>query len=266
MAVPLAAAVLVAGLTPARAQTPAQAAPAPPPAASRIDLSPECSVPTAKLSVIAPMPTVKAALRDDRAVRVLVIGAATGGGSFSAMPSYPERLRSELGRSFGNAEVVVVHRTLSGEVGSGAAGLVRTVTAEVGPDLVVWQVGAQDALARVSPEELTEALDETIGWLRSHDIDAVLVNPQYLAAVGDDAQYVGLVRTVDEAARRARVTLVQRYEAMRHLAGRGRERDAPSGFALSALGKRCLAEHVARTIAQAVAATEEPAPAGVPSR
>ncbi len=219
-------------------------------------LSPECRVPGRKLHVLAPMPAVRAALRDDRALRVLVIGASMGGSSFSATTSYPERLRGELERDFKGTEIEVVHRALTGEVGAGAADFVRNATAEVGPDLVVWQVGTYDALARVALGDINEALDETLAWLKTHEIDALVVNPQYAAALGGDEHYASVVRAVDEAAGRNKVALVLRHQALKHLAFKGRQ--APSGFALNALGKRCLAEHVSRTIAAAAALPAEP--------
>ncbi len=258
MALPVAAAFVAAGLAGAggaRAQTPP--APSPPAEAVEASLSPECRVPGSKLYTIAPLKAVKAALRDDRAVRVLVIGAVGGGSAFSGMSNYPSRLRTELEKQFKNVDVEVIHRGLSGEVGTAAGERVRAATAEIGPDLVVWQVATNDALARVETGQIVEALDETVTWLKSHEIDTILVDPQYTAAVGDDEHYAGVVKVVGEAAARHKVPLLLRYEAMKYLASR--DPGQGGGFALNALGKRCMAEHVARTIAVAILLEDEPA-------
>ncbi|WP_240539987.1 SGNH/GDSL hydrolase family protein [Salinarimonas soli] len=265
MALALATAIVaagVAGAKPALAQTAAPlqdgareaatAAPAvPAPEAPDAGLSPECRVPGAKLYNLAPLRAVKAALRDDRAIRVLLIGASGGGGAFSSVISYPVRLRTELEKQFKGMEVEVIHRALSGEVGTGAADMVRTATAEIGPDLVIWQVGTNDALARVDVDEFAEALGETVAWLKSHEIDVLLVDPQYTSTLGSDPYYARVVQAVGTAAARNGVPLVQRFEAMKYLATSGGGA-AVGGFALNNLGKRCIAEHVARAVAVAV--------------
>ena len=56
---------------------------------------------------------------------------------------------------------------------------------ETEPDLIVWQVGINDALAQAEITAFAEALDEILAWFRSHDIDAVLVEPPYTACAGD---------------------------------------------------------------------------------
>ncbi|HLM38533.1 MAG TPA: SGNH/GDSL hydrolase family protein [Microvirga sp.] len=228
-------------------------------------LSPECRVPGSKLYTLAPLRAVKAALRNDRAVRVLVIGASGGGSSFSPVTSYPVRLRSELEKQFKDVEVEVIHRALAGEIGAGAAGLVRSATAEVAPDLVVWQVGTNDALARVDLGEFAQSLEETVIWLKSHDIDVVLVDPQYTATLGADEHYGSVGRVVGAAAARNKVPLVLRYEAMKYLADKGGGTSV-GGFALNNLGKRCIAEHVARAITVAVVSDDPPNAGSAPSR
>jgi hypothetical protein len=59
-----------------------------------------------------------------------------------------------------------------------------------------------------------------------------------------------MVKTIEEVARKSRVPLVRRYEAMRFMAGRAKDdvylsRDH---FHLNDLGYRCMAEHVARAV------------------
>ena len=60
---------------------------------------------------------------------------------------------------------------------------------ETEPDLIVWQVGIDDALAQAEITAFAEALDGTSSWFRSHDIDAVLVEPPYTAALATDTHY-----------------------------------------------------------------------------
>lgn len=229
-------------------------APAPLPGAEPAEaldaaLSPECRVPGSKLYTLAKLGAVKAALKEKRPVRVLAIGSSSAGLGSSA--SYPVKLETALERSLPNVDVEIESRGLQGEIASGAAERLRGMVAEVDPDLVVWQVGTHDALARVDVEAFGAALDETVQWIKSHDMDVVLVDPVYTASLADDEYYTSVVRKVQEIAARERVPLVQRYEAMRYLAGHGAKGEAHmfgQQFRVNDLGLRCMAEHVTRAI------------------
>lgn len=212
-------------------------------------LSPECRVPGSQLYTLARLRAVKAALKEKRPVRVLSIGGTSAG--LGASATYPVKLETALERSLPDVDVEVEARGLQGEIASGAAERLRGMVAELEPDLVVWQVGTHDALSRVDLSDFADALDETVRWIKSHDIDVVLVDPQYTASLADDAYYNDVVRTVREIAAREQVPLVQRYEAMRYLAGRadkGEGHMLGRQFRLNDLGLRCMAEHVTRAI------------------
>lgn len=251
-------ALLLAAPSGAQEPAPEAARPAPTvvspptaPAGEALDpsLSPECRVPGSKLYTLAKLQAVKAALKEKRPVRVLAVGSNSAGPGASA--SYPVKLETALERSLPDVDVVVEARGLQGEIASGAAERLRSMVADVEPDLVVWQVGTHDALARVELDAFADALDETVRWIKSHDIDVVLVDPVYTASLAQDEYYLSIVRKVQEVAAREGVPLVQRYAAMRFLSGRpDKSEDHMLGrqFRLNDLGLRCMAEHVTRAI------------------
>ena len=253
MAFPLAAAVAV-GLNLLVAASALSQAPASPPPGESVDqsLSPECRVPGSRLYSLASLRGVKRALREQRAIKVLAIGSSStsGIGASSPMSTYPARLEGELEKLFPNVEVEVVNRGMPGEIAAGAARRMKDAVADAAPDLVVWQVGTNDAIARVEMESFAASLVETVDWLKGHKIDVVLVDPQYTASLAKDDYYAGMVKTIEEVARKARVPLVRRYEAMRFMAGRakGDAYLARDHFHLNDLGYRCMAEHVARAV------------------
>ncbi len=234
-----------------------------------VSLSPECRVPGSQLYSLARLGAVKLALKEKRAVRVLTIGGSSAG--LGAATTYPVKLETALERSLPDVDVVVESRGMQGEIASGAAERLRNMVAEVEPDLVIWQVGTHDALARVDVEVFATALAETVQWIKSHEIDVVLVNPVYTASLAADEYYNSLVRTVQDVASREGVPLVQRYEAMRYLSGLGQKGEGHllgSQFRLNELGMRCMAEHVTRAITLSLLQTDPgaPAPAMAPPR
>ncbi|MFE1600833.1 SGNH/GDSL hydrolase family protein [Methylobacterium sp. ID0610] len=253
---------------PAGAQTstlpvPAARVVAPGPDVPDSSLSPECRVPGSKLYTLAKLRAVKKALLEHRAVHVLALGSASGG--LGGM-TYPGKLESTLEQSFPDVAVDVDSRSLPGEITFGASERVRNIVAEIEPDLVVWQVGSNDALARVEVEAFATSLAETVDWIKSHGIDVVLVDPQYTASLAEDGYYNSFVRTIQRVAAEKQVPLVLRFEAMRYLAGLSKGAALPgSGFRLADLGHRCMAEHVTRAITVSLLQPDVTGTAGPPT-
>jgi hypothetical protein len=268
MALPLtqtifAASLIAASISPLGAQSP-QSKPV-----EALDpvLSLECRVPGGRLYTLAPLKAVRAMVKEKRPLKVLALGstgATTGFGSSTASATYSVRLEGELQKVLPSINVVVEQRELPGEITAQAVERISGLVAEVEPDLIVWQVGTNDALAKADLDAFSSAVNEVLEWLWSHDIDVVLVEPPYSAALADDEHFRGLLAAIQKSARDNRVPLVLRFEAMEFL---GQKNDAGMGmgqFRLSDLGSRCIAEYVARTVALSLHQEIKPEGGGVP--
>ena len=126
------------GTWPSTAQRPPQAQTGP--SASDgpdTSLSPECRVPGSLLYTLAPLKAVRAALDQQRPVKVLALGST---GSDAGAASYALRLEDDLERLLGaGVDVQVEQRGLAGEITAGAIERITRLVAEIEPDLVVWQ-------------------------------------------------------------------------------------------------------------------------------
>src|SRR5262249_9650432 len=158
----------------------------------------------------------------------------------------------------------VIGRGLSGEVAQGAADRMKHEVEETKPDLVVWQVGTNDALRHIGLDKFRNCLKTTLGWLADNKIDVVLIEPQYAEALIKDAYYETVVSTIADVAKEARVLLVDRFEAMRELQ---REHGdllylSPDQLHPNDRGHRCMAEQLARAIVGGLlqADAEQPSP------
>jgi lysophospholipase L1-like esterase len=260
----LAAAAALAGFAPPRAgsQEPAQAPVHSaghsvrfPSAPSRLSL--ECrSKRLAGDLFRRPLRRVRRALRAGRPVKVLAVGSSSteGVGASSPSATYVARLERTLEGTFKGLDFQVIGRGRSGEEAQGAADRMKREVEETRPDLVVWQVGTNDALRRVGLDRFRHCLETTLAWLKSQRIDVVLVDPQYGDALTRDAYYEKVVAAIADVAREARVLLVDRFEAMREL-----HRQRGDRFYLTAddlhmndTGHRCMAEQLARSIVAGV--------------
>lgn len=216
-------------------------------------LSPDCR---SKLGVgerfRRPLRVLNRAVRAKRNVRVLAIGSSStvGVGASSASATYIAKLETSLEGSLKGMDFEVVGRGLSGEVAQGAADRMKREVEETKPDLVVWQVGTNDALRHVSLDKFKTCLRTTLTWLADNKIDVVLIDPQYGTVLTKDEYYEKVVAATAEVAKEARVLLVDRFEAMRELQ---RERGdtfylASDNLHLNDRGHRCMAEQLARAI------------------
>ena len=210
-------------------------------------LSVECTVPDGQLFVLAPLGTVKAALNEKRPVKVLTLGSPAMSALGSGTAGYLAWLEHELERLLPGSDFVLERRVTSGEDLEDASDRIKGVVAEVEPDLVIWKVGTPAMLARIDAEEFARSLDETVKWLKEHDIDVVLVDPQYTARLADDPSYKQVVASVAAVARANAVPLVLRSKAVRYLTEQ-RSNAGQNPFQLNELGSRCMAEHVVRAV------------------
>lgn len=214
-------------------------------------LSPSCRAPAADIAEPAPLPHMTAALKQGRTIRVLAIGSSStvGVGASSPAKNYPAQLEAILERTFRNLDVQVANRGVSGETAAETVERLRREVADTRPDLVLWQVGTNDALTRVPAERFKAVVREALQWLKGQPIDTVLIGLQYSPRVARDEAATAIRRTIRELASEEGVLLVRRFEAMRFIA------DAHEGELLSAdslhqndLGYRCMAEHIARAL------------------
>jgi acyl-CoA thioesterase-1 len=213
-----------------------------------------------------PLKALSRAVRTNKTVKLLAIGSSStvGVGASSPAATYVANLETTLEGSFKGMNFDVVARGMSGEVAQGAADRMKREVEETKPDLVVWQVGTNDAIRHVSIDSFKTCLKKALAWLAENRIDVVLIDPQYGAALTKDEYYEQVVAAIAEVAREARVLLVDRFEAMREL-----QKDRGDTFYLSAdnlhlndRGHRCMAEQLARSIVggllQADAESEQP--------
>lgn len=229
---------------------------APPP------LSPACEAPAGDIAAPASLPHFAAALRRGK-LRVLAIGSSstTGVGASSEAKTYPAQLESILEGAIANLDVVIANRGVSGEVASVAAERIKSEVALDKPDLLLWQLGTNDALARIAPEEFEETVRSTIRWLKDNEVDTVLVGLQYSSRFSRDAEYFAIRDALQRVAAAETVAYVRRYDAMRFIAQNRANLQlmARDNFHLNDLGYQCMAEHVARAIIVSLFAKRRPA-------
>jgi lysophospholipase L1-like esterase len=160
------------------------------------------------------------------------------------------KLETSLEGTLKGLDFEVIGRGQGGEEAQGAADRMKREVEDAKPDLVVWQVGTNDAIRHVNLDRFKLCLKTTLAWLKDQRIDLVLVDPQYGDALAKDEYYGEVVGAIAEVARERGVMLVDRFESMRELARQNGDRFylAADNLHLNDTGHRCTAEQLARSI------------------
>ena len=181
----------------------------------------------------------------------MAIGSSSTVGVEASSPTktYPAQFEAILEKAFKSLDVVVINRGVSGELAAATAERLKGELLTDQPDLVLWQVGTNDALANVPPEQFKATVQSTVQWLKEHRIDTVLVGLKYSPRVVQDAHHRAIREALREVASSENVLLVRRFEAMRFIENT-KEGDLLSrdGLHQNDLGYRCMAEHIAHAV------------------
>ena len=233
----------------------------PPPA-----LSEPCEAPAADIATNAPLPNLGEALAKHRPVEMLAVGSAAMNtiGLQSGIVSYPLQLEAMLKVALKGIDVDIINRGTGGEIAQTSSDRIHSEVAMTKPDIVLWQLGTNDALARIDPAQFTDIVTSTIRWLKANDIDVVLVGLQYTPRFARDESYFAIKRALDAIAKQENILYVKRYEAMKFIAQTRAKVHLMTNdnFHLSDIGTQCQAEHVARAmIASLFVRRFRPAPA-----
>lgn len=213
--------------------------------ASAASVSGRCRVPDVLLTFDRELVRTERLVDRSSPVRVLVVGPRIGGPSLSAVKR--GRLEMELARRLPDVSFSIIDE-------GAATGLVRDDFERIragierhAPDLVIWQLGIGDALARTNLSEFSHTLERAAGWLRGRDIDLILIDPPFVPRVRYEHAYGLIVNQIKAVSDREKVNVLRQYAATNHLYGQSLRDD------LGGDGPRaCLPELVAEAMVRAV--------------
>lgn len=217
--------------------------------------SSQCQIAGASMSGDRPLPRVQAALKERKTIRILSIGTSSSALMRETGESYFEIIEKLLEKAVRGADVQIMDRSVSGELAKDAADRLKTEVALESPDLVLWQLGGNDALARIPVEVFEETVAETLDWLKGHGVDVAVIGMQYVGSLNKDQHYQDTRRALQRVVDNHKVLRIARYEATQMLA-KARDPETgnlPNDFAVTDIGYECLSEYVARAVASAIA-------------
>jgi acyl-CoA thioesterase I len=197
-----------------------------------------------------PLPNSALALQQRKKIKILAIGASPASVLGLGRGGTPPLLERILERTIKGLDVEIINRGFSGELAEAAGERLKIEVALNNPDIVLWQVGTNDALAQVPVEDFQNAVSDTVRWLKEHNIDVILVGLHYMKQLAKDEHYQAIRAALQRIANSESVLRIGRYEAMEVLANtvQSGSQPEPQDFGLSEAGYNCMAQYIARTI------------------
>lgn len=253
--VTMCAAIIAIAATTVRAQTM--------PAGEASPLSKDCQTPGVTVGGDMPLLRIERAIRERKVLRIMAIGASARHASYASRGGYQGLIESVLEKAIPGVDVQIIDRGVSGELARDAAERMKVEVALVRPDLVLWQLGTNDALARIPVDEFRSSVADALRWLRKHNIDVVLVGQRFARGVASDKHYQRIRDVLRIVAEEQRVLRIGRYEAAQVIEqSRRQESDgqALNEFLMTEAGYACLSEYVARAVTSSVFTPRNPPP------
>jgi len=131
------------------------------------------------------------------------------------------------------------------------------------PDLVVWQVGTNDAVGGVDPDAFRGNLTAGVAAAQARRVPIVLVDPQFYFGIKNLARFQQYVTIIAEVGAAKRVPVFSRFAMMKAWAAKSaatlRAALAPDGFHMDDEGYACFARALAGDLAREEDQAEEPA-------
>lgn len=209
-----------------------------------------CQMPGAAMSGAAPLPRVAEAIKRKKSIRILVIGASSSALMRESGTGYFTLIETLLEKTIPGVDVQIVDRSVSGEIARDAVEHMRSEVALERPDLVLWQLGGSDTMARIDAGEFEQTVDEAIDWLHGHGIDVAIIGTSFVRNLRADTHYQEIRSALARVSQRHKVLRIGRYEAMQMLdhARSRKDNDPVNEFALTEEGYDCLSEYVVRAL------------------
>lgn len=130
--------------------------------------------------------------------------------------SYPAELERLLQSRLGMGAAIVENAGIGGERADQTLRRLESAVARARYDLVIWQVGVNDALSASVPEsEFVARLNAGIDAVQRSGAALLLLDQQWFPRIDGDARYARFVQLVADTAAARGVALLSRWAMMR---------------------------------------------------
>ncbi|MGX1787762.1 SGNH/GDSL hydrolase family protein [Bosea sp. NPDC055332] len=187
-------------------------------------------------------------------LRILAIGSSSteGIGASGKDKTYPAQLGTLLRTGLSGRSIEMVNAGIGGETAPQTLSRLKAALVEGHYDLVIWQVGTNDAVTGGDLATFRNLVADGIAAARQARTRLVILDPQFYPGIKETARYRAYVDAIAEVAKAQAVPVLSRYQAMLGWYQRDAEGFmaalAGDRFHMSDAGYGCLAQDIARSL------------------
>lgn len=167
------------------------------------------------LALGAALPRVKTRLKAGEPVSIVAIGSSStrGVGASDWASTYPEVMQRELMRLNPRSVVTIINSGVNGETIPGQLARMEKDALGPRPDLVIWQLGANDVIFRLGrvPDDLGARIMAGVRQIRETGSDVILMDLQNTPMVTGSANHKSMLDVIAQAAARSGAGLFRRF-------------------------------------------------------
>lgn len=178
-----------------------------------------CAAPAlVQAASVRQLPHTSAALSQKHDLRIVAVGSSSTEGIGASGPArtYPAQLDAILEQRFPGTRIDVVNKGIGGETAAGTLARLDRDVLSLRPDLVIWQLGTNDALRNVDAKAFGAQAVEGIRRIRESGADLLLLEPQFLPKQANNATYAAYVDAVRALGAAHGLPVFRRSEVMKY--------------------------------------------------
>src|SRR5262245_33287673 len=193
-------------------------------------------------------------LRNGEAIKILAIGSSSTAGTGTSSPAaaYPAQLAAEIKRRLPSVDVKVIASGVAGETATQTLARLALEVEREKPDLVIWQVGTNDALTGVAAADFRNLVESGVASATRLGAELILLDQQFYPTIRKRDRYERFVAIVKDVGLEKRACVFDRYAMMKTWSERSGETFkamlASDGFHMSDRGHACMAKALADEI------------------
>ena len=199
------------------------------------------------------LPASRKAIAERQKLRIIALGSSSTSGYGVSNPAYayPAQLKMGLDKALPGVDVDVINRGIGRQDVEEMAARMLAEMKETPASLVVWQTGTNAAIRQMPIDKFTSWLRNGLTLGRSLGADFVLMNLQYVPAVGAAADKEVYKEAMAAAAKEYGAGLFRRYDIMRNWYQDGMpyaQFVQLDGLHLNDFGQKCIGKLLTRSI------------------
>ncbi|MBS7704324.1 SGNH/GDSL hydrolase family protein [Chelatococcus asaccharovorans] len=195
---------------------------------------------------------------------ILAIGSSTtaGVGTSSAAAAYPAQLTARLEEKLPLVDIDMHVSGVGGETAVQTLARLEREAAALKPDLVIWQVGTNDALSSVGEDAFRDLVERGIAAATAAGADLILLDQQFFPTIKDKQRYERFVSLVTDIGLKTKTCVFSRYALMKAWGDQSavalQAMLSSDGFHMSDRGHACMARLLGREILRAARENGKP--------